>query len=101
MTDWHLTLTGGPRAGDRLTTSDLLPFLVFTTGAADGTTTDHYYGPTSVDRDAMTAEYEPVDGPENALASVWEQGLRHALEWLGNPTLDAIMLQDNPYGRKA
>ena len=99
MTDWTLTLSGGPRDGDRLTTSDLLPFLVFTTGAEDGTTVDHYYGPTAVDRGAFTATYEPVDTPDNALASVWLQGLRHALEWVGHAGWVDVMAKDNPYGR--
>ncbi|MDQ0241195.1 hypothetical protein [Arthrobacter bambusae] len=53
---------------------DLLPFLVFTTGHGDGQTTDHYYGPTSTDAEARVAVYEPVAGPESALATVWEQG---------------------------
>lgn len=97
MTDWTLTLAGGPRDGDRLTTSDLLPFLVFTTGNPDGTTVDHYYGPTSVDRDALTAVYEPVDGPENALARVWRQGVIAAVGWLASEDFE----KDNPYRRTA
>jgi hypothetical protein len=101
MTDWTLTLTGGPRNGDRITTADLLPFLVFTTGDKDGQTTDHYYGPTSTDPEARVAVYEPVDGPENALAQVWEQGIRHALEWLGQPQMIEAMTKDNPYRRTA
>ena len=97
MTDWHLTLTGGPRTNDRITTSDLLPFMVFTTGNPDGTTTDHYYGPTSVDLEAHTAMYEPVDGPESALAAVWEQGYQDGLR-----DGDAITpYHDNPYRRQA
>lgn len=96
MTDWNLTLTGGPRNGDRITTSDLLPFLKFTTGNADGTTVDSYYGPTSVDRDALTAAYEPVDGPESALAEVWMQGYRAGRHDEGC----VIPEHENPYGRK-
>jgi hypothetical protein len=99
MTSWTITLKGGPRDGDRITTGDLLPFLVFTTGNPDGTTVDHYYGPARVDRAAMAAVYEPVDGPESALAQVWEQGIRHALEWLGQPQMIPAMTLDNPYRR--
>lgn len=97
MTDWTLTLTGGPRNGDRITTPALLPFLVFTEGAADGTTTDHYYAPAKSDPGEVTAEYTPVTSPENAVAAIWEQGMRHALEWLGQPQMIPAMTHDNPY----
>lgn len=99
MTDWHLTLTGGPRNADRITTSDLLPFMVFTTGNPDGTTQDHYYGPTSVDTEALTAVYEPVDGPESALAMVWEQGYDAGVADLRDKNLERIA--KNPYRRMA
>jgi hypothetical protein len=100
MTDWTLTLTGGPRHGDRIATPDLLPFLKFTTGAEDGTTTDHYYAPTQSNQSEMTAVYEPADSPDAAVAQIWEQGLKHALDWYGHSTVYDVMAKDNPYRRR-
>lgn len=98
MTSWTMLLKGGPRDTDRIMSPDLLPFLVFTTGHGDGRTTDHYYGPTSTDTEARVAVYEPVDGPESALATVWEQGYDAGLRdgdkfYTADP--------ENPYRRQA
>lgn len=97
MSGWEIHLKGGVRDRDRISAGELLPFLVFTTGDAYGQTTNHFYGPKSTDPATMTAVYEPVDGPESAIAQIWEQGLRHALTWLGLKQYGDVMAKDNPY----
>lgn len=99
-TGWEIHLEGGPRDRDRISTTELLPFLIFTTADGAGQTTDHFYGPVSTDPATMTAVYQPVAGPDSAIANVWEQGMRHALTWLGLKHYGDVMAKDNPY-RKA
>ena len=100
MSNWEIHLVGGPRDRDRISTTELLPFLVFTEGGPDGQTVDHFYGPVSSDPATMTAVYQPVTGPDSAIASIWEAGMRHALTWLGLKQYGDVMAKDNPY-RKA
>jgi hypothetical protein len=101
MTAWTIILEGGPRAGDRIATAALLPFMVFTTGHTDGTTTDTYYAPVSSNATTLTATYEPVDGPDAAIASIWDQGMRHVLDWIGKRDYAEVMGMDNPYRKAA
>lgn len=100
MTGWEIRLQGGPRDRDRIVATELLPFLVFTVAGEGGHTTDHFYGPASTDPATQTAVYSPVDGPDSAIAGIWEAGMRHALTWLGLKQYGDVMANDNPY-RKA
>lgn len=101
MTDWTLILSGGPRHGDRITTPEILPFLKFTAGGADGTTVDHYYAPTESDPATLTATYGWLSdghGPDSALAMIWEEGYDAGKADLRDKNLERAVR--NPYRRR-